>query len=249
MPILTGLALLTHCYQDEGPLELTRRNKVLVWSEEIEIPEDAAPVFAPPMGPSSSAGPASPPQPVVTIPPHPKRVRSQSYGSEFPPPMRRSSTDVTGTPRPVPFTTKFQRVHPGTTGVTVLEHLEKLDAVEASLQRLGGDEDDNQVVTEEVDVGEVVRPPKMASAPAGTSRQLSSPFSPPGSPLATVHEVPTRRSSVDEEDLVALSKSTSHVEGPSRDGQPGIFSTAGIDWIQHAENPGKKIVIAEASVH
>jgi len=242
----TCLALLTR-YQDEGPLELTRRNKVLVWSEEIEIPEDAAPVFTPPSDPASSNSPASPPLP-ATVPPHPKRVRSQSYGSEFPPPMRRTSTDVTGTPRPVPFTTKFQRVHPGTTGVTVLEHLEKLDAVEASLQRLGGDGDDSEVVTEEVDVGEAIRPPKMASAPAGTSRQLSSPFSPPGSPLATVHEVSSRRSSIDEEDLVALSKSTSHVEGSSRNGQPGIFSTAGIDWIQHAENPGKKIVIAEASL-
>jgi len=42
-------------------------------------------------------------------------------------------------------------VHRSVTGVTVLEHLERLDAVEASLTRLGTGED--TVIEEEVDVG------------------------------------------------------------------------------------------------
>jgi len=163
--------------------------------------------------------------------------------------MRRISTDASGAPRPVPFAAKFQRVHPGTTGVTVLEHLERLDAVEASLQRLGIDDTE-----EEVDVGEVVKKkkdgtkqriiPHSAPAESSTSAEPSSPFSPPGSPLPTVHEVSSRRSSIDEEDLVALSKSTSHIEGVS---QPGTLSSAGIEWIQSADSPIRRTVIAEVS--
>ena len=168
----------------------------------------------------------------------PRRARSQSSG-EFPPPMRRTSTDASGVPRPVPFAAKFQRVHPGTTGVTVLEHLERLDAVEASLQRLGVDE------TEEVDVGDAVTP-----RPESTSNVQTSPFSPPGSPLPTVHEVSSCSSSIAEEDLVALSKSTSHVEGLDPFRQQGRVSnagieSAGIEWIQTADPPAKRTVIVE----
>ncbi|PPR07411.1 hypothetical protein CVT26_013727 [Gymnopilus dilepis] len=224
-------------HTDEGPLELTRRTKVLVWDEEMEIADDVIHDL-----PSAPVGPGSP-QPSVSSVPLPKRVRSQSTGGEFPPPMRRTSTDATGAPRPVPFAAKFQRVHPGTTGVTVLEHLERLDAVEASLQRLGVDDSEE---TEEVDVGEVaaqsIKPPNEATSSTGAP---TSPFSPPGSPLPAVQEIPSARSSIDEEDLVALSKSTSHVEGPYPFGRRNALSSAGMEWIQSADTPTKRIVISE----
>ncbi|KAG2015534.1 phosphatidyl inositol kinase [Coprinopsis cinerea AmutBmut pab1-1] len=218
-----------------GPLELTRRIKVLVWDEEVEVAE---------LDNAANEVPASPTMSISSVP-IPKRSRSQSYG-EFPPPMRRTSTDASGAPRPVPFAAKFQRIHPGTTGVTVLEHLERLDAVEASLQRLGVDE-------EEVDMGVASAPlPSRPSHQRSLSGLGPSPFSPPGSPLATVPEgsgSTSRRSStssIDEEDLVAMSKSTSHVEG----GYPfsrniGTISTAGLEWISPEDEPAKRTMIAE----
>lgn len=255
-----------------GPLELTRRKKVLVWDDEIELAEEAIQEStAEPSGPVPSSSRAS-----ISSVPLPRRARSHSYGSEFPPPMRRQSTDSSGTPRPVPFAHKLQKIHPGTTGVTVLEHLEKLDAVEAGLQRLGvANEEDDM----EVDVGEAGRskpgtsnpasrvpgsaPPHITTSPtspqpairlpqppnsappfspsSGTSTSnlpsiatsnapsssntngITSPFSPPGSPLTTVQEADFEndgedRSSIGEEDLVMMSKSTSHVEGSSGGG-------------------------------
>jgi phosphatidylinositol 4-kinase type 2 len=131
-------------------------------------------------------------------------------------------------------------VHPGTTGVTVLEHLERLDAVEQSLSRLGSDETEEEVDVGEASVAKKSKPgPALgvmhgaASAPAASGGTSSSPFSPPGSPpLATVPEIESRRSSVDEEDLVALSKSTSHVEGTNRHSRHRTtISTSGIEWI------------------
>lgn len=198
-----------------------------MWDDEAEIPEETIQEL--PNGPAS-------PQSMSTVP-LPRRARSQSSG-DFPPPMRRTSTDASGVPRPVPFAAKFQRVHPGTTGVTVLEHLERLDAVEASLQRLGVDE------TEEVDVGDAAAKARVSPRPESTSNVQTSPFSPPGSPLPTVHEVSSSRSSIAEEDLVALSKSTSHVEGlyPF---QQGMVSSAGIEWIQTADSPSKRTVVVE----
>ena len=196
--------------------------------------------------------PNSPPSPQLSISsvPAPKRSRRQSTG-EFPPPIRRTATDATGAPRPVPFARKFQRVHPGTTGVTVLEHLERLDAVEQSLSRLGSDETEE----EEVDVVEAVSPAKnkapafsvLQGASSAPVASAATPFTPPGSPpLPTVPEIQSRRSSIDEEDLVALSKSTSHVEGNNNHRrQLTSLSTAGIDWIHTGESPAKAKVVAE----
>jgi phosphatidylinositol 4-kinase type 2 len=222
---------------------------VLVWDEEIEV--DGLD------GANDEDGPSSPTMSISSVP-LPRRSRSQSYG-EFPPPMRRTSTDASGAPRPVPFAAKFQRIHPGTTGVTVLEHLERLDAVEASLQRLGVDE-------EEVDIGVSSAPPAPSRRPHNThSRQGSSSaqvlFSPPlsprlepvpeasRSPSASASDGPdSRRSSLDEEDLVAMSKSTSHVEG----GYPfsrniGTITTAGLDWTEDGGGQQKRVMITEVS--
>ncbi|KAG7098530.1 hypothetical protein E1B28_000469 [Marasmius oreades] len=219
-------------HADEGPLELTRRTKMLVWDDEIEVPDGPEP---------DSAGIPSPGSPKLSISsvPIPRPRRRSSASDNFPPPMRRTSTDATGVPRPVPFAAKFQKIHPGTTGVTMLEHLERLDAVEASLQRLTIDEE------AEVDVAEsssAARPiPRESSgsvrSPSNSIGAPTSPFSPPGSPLPTVHEVEPSAddsSSISEEDLVALSKSTSHVEpGPSRHTRwVSETDRRGMDWLR-----------------
>ena len=55
----------------------------------------------------------------------------------------------------------YSKVHPGTTGAAVLEQMERLDAVEASLKKLGGgvgSEDDSEDVDREVDMGESPTP-------------------------------------------------------------------------------------------
>ncbi|KAJ8514452.1 hypothetical protein ONZ45_g8016 [Pleurotus djamor] len=223
-------------HNDEGPLELTRRQKVLVWDDEIDVPEETLQ--------ETSNGPPSSPKLSISSVPLPRRKRSRSSSSEFPPPIRRTSTDVTGAPRPVPFAAKFQRIHPGTTGVTILEHLERLDAVEASLQRLGVDEDE----FEEVDVGEASQPvPIPSSAPAtSTSYLATSPFSPPGSPLPTVQEVDSLASSMVEEDLVAMTKSTTFVESSNpRHMRWSSQAARSIDWMQSGETPPKRTVIVE----
>lgn len=140
-------------HPDEGPLELTRRVKVLVWDEEIEVAEDfnsadiLNPISADAAGPPRPAArPSGPPSASGSRPPG-RRVRSASGGAAgldnfpFPPPIHRTSTDITGVARPVPFASKVSRVYPGATGVSVLEHMEKLDKVEAGLKRLGVEEE------------------------------------------------------------------------------------------------------------
>ncbi|KAG8930968.1 phosphatidyl inositol kinase, partial [Tulasnella sp. 408] len=184
-------------HMDEGPLELTRRTKVLVWDEEVEVPVDATPeeiiaiVSAAQMKPGAIPGdiaaqptlprtpvtpssglpsgaasvPNSPPRKAHSPPPRrsmgmDRRSRSYSIGSrvaafgkskssassEFPPfafPKRsRRSSAVDPTMRPVPLSSKnlgHGAMMGAATGVSVLEHLEKLDVVESSLNRVIGD--------------------------------------------------------------------------------------------------------------
>ncbi|KAJ7178533.1 phosphatidylinositol 3 and 4-kinase-domain-containing protein [Mycena crocata] len=225
-------------HNDEGPLELTRRSKVLVWDDEVEIAEEEL-----------EEGPRQSPRLSISSVPLPRRTRSQSSGSDFPPPLHRMSTDASGVPRPVPFAAKFKRVHPGTKGIDVLEHLERLDAVEASLQRLGVEESDD----EEVDVGESSSKPIQVPRPrtrSPSSNVASSPFSPPSSPpLATVHEVPSRASSVDdeeeEEDVAMLSKSLSQVEGHVNHQRWASQAGPSADWIGSGVATTKRTVIVE----
>ncbi|KAI0266765.1 phosphatidylinositol 3 and 4-kinase-domain-containing protein [Gloeopeniophorella convolvens] len=247
-----------------SPLELTRRTKALVWDDELELDEETiAQVLH---GPQSAS-----PQPSIStlplpgkLPPH-KRARSQSSSSDFPPPIRRSSSELASGMRPVPFSATFQRVHPGTTGVTVLEHLERLDAVEASLERLAV----SDVIEEtEEDVGESSSAPRPViktdslSPPEGPLTSSSSAPSRAGAPeLAPVPEAETPAPSTPdeeehEEDVVALSKSLSHLDGGPR--SAGFFHGRGIsssvhsaqppprtlDWIQD-EPTRKRVVITE----
>jgi hypothetical protein len=159
--------------------------------------------------------------------------------------------------RPVPFSAKFQRVHPGTTGVTVLEHLERLDAVEASLERLAI-ENETEVIEE--DVGESSSAPRPITAAnrlalsESTLIASSSAPSRPGAPeLAPVPEAdsPTPSTLIEEheEDVVALSKSLPHLDtGPLSAGLHhgrGVSShsaqaatTRTLDWMQ--DDPVKK---------
>ncbi|KAF9071700.1 phosphatidylinositol 3 and 4-kinase-domain-containing protein [Rhodocollybia butyracea] len=238
-------------HADEGPLELTRRTKMLVWDDEIEVSEASNGLDED----QRNEPLASPKLSISSVPILPRRPRSTSASSDFPPPIRRMTTDTSGLPRPVPFSAKFQRVHPGTTGVTVLEHLERLDAVEASLQRLEITSDDD-----EVDVGESSSQARKKQS--SHSRNVSSssdpsfpsPFSPPGSPpLPTVPEMASLESSITEEDLVALSKSTSHMEDPPTNSSRGhhrwasqaLGSGSGVDWLQDHEAPVTRVVISE----
>ena len=101
-------------------------------------------------------------------------------GTSGPP---RRSADLLRFPRPVSFATTYSKVHPGTTGVAVLEQMERLDAVEASLKKLGGgvERDNSGSDDREVDVTESpadasTRPglPGPASAPGRVSRSSSS---------------------------------------------------------------------------
>ncbi|KAF8629679.1 hypothetical protein AX17_005615 [Amanita inopinata Kibby_2008] len=213
-------------HTDEGPLELTRRQKLVVWDEEVEILEETVDAM-PDLGPSS-------PRTSINSVPVARRTRSHS-SSDFPPPMRRTSTDASGLPRPVPFAAKFQRVHPGTTGVTVLEHLERLDAVEASLQRLGAES------SEEVDVVEASSK-LLPARRAVPMPNMATPFSPPISPLATVQEISSSASSVAEDDLVALSKSTPLLEGNTQGlEQDGVRRS--LEWINADEGLKQNVII------
>jgi phosphatidylinositol 4-kinase type 2 len=122
----------------KGPLELTRRVKILIWDDEIEVGESFSAEEV--IGPMTAA-------PTVGFnpfnrgsPTRPRRIRSISSPrfDAFPPPsLTRSSSDLTGASRPVPFSSKVTRVNPSATGVSVLEHMERLDRVEEGLKRLG----------------------------------------------------------------------------------------------------------------
>ena len=86
------------------------------------------------------------------------RPRLQVVASGFP---SRLSADFLNFTRPVSFSTAYSKVHPGTIGVAVLEQVERLDATEASLKKLGrgvGSEDDSEDINCEFDMGESPTP-------------------------------------------------------------------------------------------
>ncbi|KAI0769778.1 phosphatidylinositol 3 and 4-kinase-domain-containing protein [Trametes elegans] len=229
-------------HADEGPLELTRRTKVLVWDDEVPITEEALSEPAPQSAHAEQAPTLSPHASIATMPlpgaAQSRRTRSQSISGFPPPPMRRRSTDTAGLARPVSFSAKFQRVHPATTGVTVLEHMERLDAVEAGLKRLGAGEDGEDVDVEEVDVGEasssvpaggpasappaqtlfgsppISREPSGDGAASAGAPSVSAPGAPPDRLSAVPEAEDALSMSFAEEDLIAMSKSTSHIEAP-----------------------------------
>ncbi|KIM31246.1 hypothetical protein M408DRAFT_320207 [Serendipita vermifera MAFF 305830] len=151
-------------HPDEGPLELTRRVKVLIWDDEIQVGESFSADAV--LGPLSAGAVPSTFAPFPrSSPTRPRRIRSVSTPraeSHFPPApptaiFSRTSSDFTGSSRPVPFAGRVStRVNPAATGVSVLEHMERLDRVEQGLKRLGrtededdGDEEEHEVLFEE----------------------------------------------------------------------------------------------------
>ncbi|EKM54262.1 uncharacterized protein PHACADRAFT_174771 [Phanerochaete carnosa HHB-10118-sp] len=258
---------LKHAYT--GPLELTRRQKVLVWDDEMELTEDNMPAILngpglsrlPPLSPRSPRSPHSPHPSISTLPERPRSRRSNSV-TDFPPPMRRVSSEHS---RPVSFSAKFSRVHPATTGVTVLEHMERLDQVEAGLKRLvleeGDGEDEDE---EEIDVGTMrPRQPKKkqheaASGEAAAAQLVMSPSAQSERlPAVPEHEdggatavAADDANSITEEDLVAMSKSMSHIESTSPHARwmsAGPRERADLDWmdVDAANSPRRRVVIAE----
>lgn len=186
----------------------------MVWDDELTLPEDTVTeLINGPLSASASPGPSIQTLPPFLTPQNHRRARSSS-SSDFPPPMplRRTTSDV----RPVPFSAKFQRVHPGTTGVTVLEHLERLDAVEAGLERLGmRDGMEDEMDEEEQDVGDlassssksqakpdvpviVTDNASLASRPEASGSLSASALS-RGSELPSVREAETEMAEEDEE--------------------------------------------------
>ncbi|KAH9040670.1 phosphatidylinositol 3 and 4-kinase-domain-containing protein [Lactarius pseudohatsudake] len=252
-------------HDDEGPLELTRRTKALVWDDELELDEDAIAKIL--HGPPSQGPPSASPQPSISTLPLPwqspiTRSRRKSSSSDFPPPIRRMSSDFTGSLRPVPFSAKFQRVHPGTTGVTVLEHMERLDAVEASLERLGIENVAEEEI-EEDDVGEssssVPRPISVALAESAQIASSSAPSRGGAPELTPVPEADSPTPSMlieehEEEDVVALSKSLSHLDtrplsasaqhGRGTSSHSAQATRRMLDWMQD-EPTKKRTVISE----
>lgn len=237
----------------------------MVWDEEVELSGEDLIEMANGNKPNQIPL-ASPTASINTVPlpaTEPRRHRSQS-ASDFPPPMRRVSTEYSGVSRPVSFSAKFSRVHPATTGVTVLEHMERLDAVEAGLKRLGVEE---SVIEEEeeMDVGDLrpkprAQPPRDQSPEASTSGNLLS----PPHPIERLPSVPEDEhvdhlaASVTEEDLVMMSKSMSHIDSrpslhtrwSSHGGRGEERANPNLDWmhIDPTESPKKRTVIVEVSV-
>ena len=192
---MSPLGMKLTIVQDEGPLELTRRQKVLVWDDELESTneifknedEDSHENEDPfedhegrPSSPHASINTMPLPAPVARL--SFSRPRSHRVVSGFP---SRRSGDLLNFARPVSFSTTYSKVHPGTTGVAVLEQMERLDAVEASLKKLGGGVsggDNSGDADHEVDVAESSIPTNTrintqstpTPAPGRTSRSSSS---------------------------------------------------------------------------
>lgn len=197
--------------------------------------------------------------PLPTATTNHRRARSHS-SADFPPPMRRTATDGSGVSRPVPFVSKLPRVHPGTSGVTVLEHMERVDAVEAGLRRLAMDDDvieEEDEDAEEVDVGMTAS--TALSIPVGSvpsegenANTNTTPTNLPSSPVITpnvssdrhadtlippgdAHVLGTTSSaSSSEEDLVAMSKSTPQLEAYT---YPRVPMSASFHGHSHSQWP------------
>ncbi|TFY57039.1 hypothetical protein EVJ58_g7265 [Rhodofomes roseus] len=219
-------------HADEGPLELTRRQKVLVWDDEVDVTEEMLPDLAEAALPSSPRRqPQSPHASVITMPVQ-KHARSHS-SSDFPPPMRRVSSENSGVSRP---RTVREEVH----------------ALEAGLKRIGV-EDEALDEDEEVDVGEmsssVPARPSNAEAEGAGADALS-----PSAPSERLPAVPedVLSASMTEEDLVSMSKSLPQLD-ISAGARHGRWPSMGnrvpeqpsLDWIDSAESPKPRTVIVE----
>jgi phosphatidylinositol 4-kinase type 2 len=223
---------------------------MLVWDDEIEVEEGELLD-----GPDSFLI-SSPIARSRDLPSRPRgKRRSHSIGpTDFPPPMKRASTDMTGLPRPVSFASKFPRINPGASGVTILEHMERLDAVEASLQRLG-----DELLIEEVDEddqGDIGASPALRPPPP--TIQENEPYT----SISTTKQDHLERelAEVDESDITYqgyehMAASMPHIGSRSftvhgrMGGDPQSPNSTSVqqhlDWMQGDK---KKIVVVEVSI-
>lgn len=118
-------------------------------------------------------------------PTRPRRLRSASSPREFPPrSLSRASSEFTGSSRPVPFSSKVTRINPSATGVSVLEHLERLDRVEEGLKMLGPGQDVLfEAEGEEGDTTPLIQEPESLDPHTSTQEQEPS--------TSTVNIIPT----------------------------------------------------------
>jgi phosphatidylinositol 4-kinase type 2 len=233
---------------------------VLVWDDELEITDEQLQGKGHEVPEDDAVSLSSPRASINTMPlPSPStsmRIPRPRMGggsiSDFPP---RRSSDFAELPRPISFSTKYPRVHPATTGVAILEHMERLDAVEANLKRLAVDESIHE--EDEMDVAELSTPRVRASTssqevPVEDVSNALGPLSPSAASecLPSVVEVPSSSASVMEEDLVAMSKSMPHMDMSSALHTRWASheeSNRGLEWIVDGETPKVRTVIVEAS--
>jgi phosphatidylinositol 4-kinase type 2 len=140
--------------------------------------------------------------------------------------------------------------------------LERLDAVEAGLQRLGVDDSVGVIEEgEEVDVGEASSSTKPI-IPIGGGEETggeasTSALTPTGSPEMIPQDMDSSMMSIPEEDLAAMSKSMSHAEmSPSgmhhgrwpSQGRGREGGARGLDFLREEGEATKKTVIVEVCV-
>jgi len=140
--------------------------------------------------------------------------------------------------------------------VAILEHMERLDAVEASLKRLPVDESiDEEHEVDVADSSSTTPKPRTSFSSQDIAVEDASgslaPFSPSAvsDALPSVAEVPSSNASVADEDLVAMSKSMSHIDTSASALHTRWMShedgRRGLDWIVDGESPKTKTVIVE----
>lgn len=242
---------------------------MMVWDDELELNEDDVDEDDEPPTPTSPRAPSI--RSMSSVPLPPRRTYS-SDGTQALSPTRAHAplTIRTSSERPVvPFVSKLEQIHPSATGVTVLEHLERLDAAEAKSQKqtspMEGVEEEEDLAVSPTRPRHIHIPSRSANVSGSSSGAASSPgvalsptngplspMSVPGSPLPTLHETleaPSMESSMTEEDLVSMSRSTSHVEPGAAHSRWASQVARNVDWMQPDVDAGKakKVVIAEVT--
>ena len=173
-PVGTVLIILW----EEGPLGLTRRQMVPVWDDEVESTHEMFKVEDEVHHESEDPfedhedRPSSPHASISTMP-LPAPAERLSFTR---PRMQKPTSNFLNFTRPVSFSTTYSKVHPGITGVAVLEQLERLDAVEASLKKLGGGIDGDNSGNADCEVHVAESP----TSPSTRNGRLFGPVSAPG---------------------------------------------------------------------
>ncbi|TIB97666.1 hypothetical protein E3Q10_00874 [Wallemia mellicola] len=151
-------------HADEGPLELCRRVKVLVWDDVIDIADnnegevEEQDITERRYSYTEDEHEEDDEDEVKSLPGHrvsksfdgarPSFDRAHSHNSPFSPPHSPPSSRVNS--RPVPFSRQrsasiYAKSLDAASGVDVLQHMDQLDAVEHSMHQLANEQDQTQV--------------------------------------------------------------------------------------------------------